>query len=137
MTLVRWDPFRNLMKLQQEMSSRVEDSYGTWAPVVDIFEKGDDLIICAEVPGLEQDDVDISIENNILMLRGERKRKTEFEERDAYRLERTFGVFTRSFTLPKTVDSDRISASYKSGVLELTLPKAEQAKPRKIEIKVE
>ena len=137
MTLVRWDHFRDLMNLQQHLTSRAEDSYGTWAPVVDIFEKGDDLVICAEVPGLEQDDVDINIENNILVLRGERKRKTEFEERDAYRLERTFGVFTRSFSLPKTVDSDRISASYKNGVLELTLPKVEQAKPRKIEIRAE
>jgi HSP20 family protein len=125
------------MNLQHQLTANAEDSYGTWAPVVDIFEKGDDLVICAEVPGLEQDDVDISIENNILMLRGERKRKTEFEEKDAYRLERTFGVFTRSFTLPKTVDSDRISASYKHGVLELTLPKVAQAKPRKIEIRVE
>lgn len=103
--------------------------------MVDVFEKGDDLVICAEVPGLELDDVDISIENDTLVLRGERKRKTEFDERDAHRLERTFGVFTRSFTLPKTVDSDRISASYKNGVLELTLPKVEQAKLRKIEIK--
>jgi len=136
MTLVRWDPFRDLMNQQRQLTPRVEDSYGTWAPVVDIFEVGDDLVICAEVPGLEQDDVDISIENNTLVLRGERKRKTEFEEKDAYRLERTFGVFTRSFTLPKTVDSDRISASYKNGVLELTLPKVAQAKPRKIEIRV-
>jgi HSP20 family protein len=123
--------------LQQQLTGSVEDSYGTWAPVVDIFEKGDDLLICAEVPGLEQDDVDISIENNTLVLRGERKRKTEFEEKDAYRLERTFGVFTRSFTLPTTVDSARISASYKNGVLKLTLPKVEQTKPRKIEIRAE
>ena len=139
MTLVRWDPFRNLMNLQQQLQQQLtssgEDSYGPWAPVVDIFEKGDDLVIFAEVPGLELDDVDISIENNTLVLRGERKRKTEFDERDAHRLERTFGFFTRSFTLPKTVDSDRISASYKNGVLELTLPKVEQAKLRKIEIK--
>ena len=135
MTLVRWDPFRNLMNPQQQMSSRVEDSNRTWAPLVDIVENGDDLVISAELPGLEQEDVDISIENNTLVLRGERKRKTEFVEKDAYRLERTFGAFTRSFTLPKTVDSDRISASYKNGVLELTLPKLEQAKQRKITIK--
>ena len=142
MALVRWDQFRNLMNMQQQMNlqqqqmtPRVEDSYGTWAPLVDIFEKGDDLVISAELPGLEQDDVDISIENNTLVLRGERKRKMEFVEKDAYRLERTFGAFTRSFTLPRTVDSARISASYKDGVLELTLPKLEQAKQRKIEIK--
>ena len=140
MTLVKWNQFRNLMNLQQQMQQQLtssgEDSYGPWAPVVDIIEKGDDLVICAEVPGLELDDVDISIENNTLVLRGERKRKMEFEEKDAYRLERTFGAFTRSFTLPRTVDSARISASYKNGVLELTLPKVEQVKPRKIEIKV-
>jgi HSP20 family protein len=121
--------------MQQRLASTSEDSYGTWAPAVDIFEQGDDLVIRAEVAGLEKDDVDISIENNTLTLRGERKRDTEFDERDAYRLERSFGVFTRSFTLPKTVDSARISASYKNGVLELRLPKAEQAKQRKIEIR--
>jgi HSP20 family protein len=123
------------MNLQQHPTSRSEDSYGTWTPAVDIFEQGDDLVIRAEVPGLEKDDVDISIENNTLVLSGERKREAEFDERDAYRLERSFGVFTRSFILPITVDCARISASYKNGVLELTLPKAEQAKQRKIEIR--
>ena len=135
MTLVRWDPFRDLMTLQQRLLPRYEDSYGTWIPAVDIFEKGDDLVIRAEIPGVEKDDLDIRIENNTLVLSGERKRETEIEERDAYRLERSFGLFTRSFTLPKTVDSARISASFKNGVLELTLPKVEQAKPQKIEIK--
>ena len=134
MTLVRWDPFRDLMNMQRRTSG-IEDCYGTWAPVVDIFEMGDDLVIRAEVAGLEKDDVDISVENNTLMLRGERKREMEFDEKGAYRLERTFGFFTRSFILPKTVDSTRISASYKNGVLELTIPKVEQVKPRKIEIK--
>lgn len=135
MAIVNWDTFRDLMSLQQRLTSESENSYGMWTPAVDIFEKGDDLIIRAEVPGLDQDDVDISIENNTLMLRGERKRDTEFQERDAYRLERSFGAFTRSFVLPKTVDSARISASYRNGVLELTLPKIEQAKLRKIEIR--
>ena len=134
MTLVRWDPFRDMMNMQR-LTSAVENSYGTWAPVVDIFEREDDLVIRAEVAGLEKDDVDISVENNTLMLRGERKRESEFEEKDAYHLERSFGIFTRSFILPKTVDSTRISAFYKNGVLELTIPKVEQAKPRKIEIK--
>lgn len=134
MRLVRWDPFRDLMNMQRQ-ASEVEDSYGTWAPVVDIFEMGDNLVIRAEVAGLDKDDVEISVENNTLTLRGERKRETEFEEKDAYRLERSFGIFTRSFILPKTVDSTRISASYKNGVLELTIPKVEEVKPRKIEIK--
>lgn len=134
MRLVRWDPFRDLMNTQRQ-TSEVEGSYGMWAPVVDIFEMGDDLVIRAEVAGLDKDDVEISVENNTLTLRGERKRETEFDERGAYRLERSFGIFTRSFILPKTVDSTRISASYKNGVLELTIPKVEQVKPRKIEIK--
>ncbi|MGH9868000.1 MAG: Hsp20/alpha crystallin family protein [Candidatus Polarisedimenticolia bacterium] len=134
MNLVRWDPFRDFRSMRR-LTTEVEDSYGTWAPVVDIFERGDDLIIRAEVAGLDKDDVDISVENNTLTLRGERKREMEFEEKDAYRLERLFGVFTRSFMLPKTVDSTRISASYKNGVLELTIPKVEQARPRRIEIK--
>ena len=134
MRLVRWDPFRDLMNMQRQ-SSEVESSYGTWAPVVDIFERGDNLVIRGELAGLEKDDVEINVENNVLTIRGERKREAEFDEKDAYRLERSFGVFTRSFMLPKTVDSTRISASYKNGVLELTIPKVEQAKPRKIEIK--
>lgn len=134
MTLVRWDPFRDFMNMQR-LTSGVADSYGTWAPVVDIFEMGDNLVIRAEVAGLEKDDVDISVENNTLTLRGERKREMQFEEKDAHRLERSFGVFTRSFILPMTVDPARISASYKNGVLELTIPKVEHAKPRKIEIK--
>ena len=134
MTLVRWDPFRDLMNLQQRLVA--EDSYGTWAPVVDIFEKGDDLVIRAEVPGLEKDKIDIRVENNTLVLRGERERASDFNEKDAYRLERSFGAFTRSFTLPKTVDGSGIVASYKNGVLDIRLPKTEDAKPRQIEINV-
>jgi len=134
MRLVRWDPFRDLMNMQRQ-ASEVEGSYGMWAPVVDIFESGDELVLRAEVAGLDKDDVEISVENNTLTLRGERKREPEFEEKNAYRLERTFGIFTRSFMLPKTVDSTRIGASYKNGVLELRIPKAAQAMPRKIEIK--
>ena len=134
MRLVRWDPFRDLMNLQRQ-ASEVEDAYGMWAPVVDIFEMGDDLVIRAELAGVEKDAVDISVENNTLTLRGERKRDVDFEEKDAYRLERSFGMFTRSFMLPKTVDPARISASYKNGVLELKIPKVAQVMPRKIEIK--
>ena len=137
MTVVRYEPWALLNRLHREFDQTFEAAArdATWAPAVDIFEQGDDLVIRAEVAGLEKDDVDINIENNTLVLRGERKREMGFEEKDAYRLERSFGVFTRSFALPKTVDSARISASFKNGVLELTLPKAEQAKPHKIEIK--
>ncbi len=103
-------------------------------PPVDIFERGDDLIIRAEVPGLDKNEIDISVEDNRLVIKGERKREREFNEENAYRLERAFGTFMRSFLLPKTVDSSKISASYTNGVLEITLPKAETAKPRKVQI---
>ena len=139
MTLVRWDPFRDLLSMQNRMNHALAspgDSYGHWAPPVDIFERGDDLVIRAEVAGIDKDDIDIDVENNVLTIRGERKRESEFDEESAYRLERTFGSFLRSFSLPKTVDSTNIGASYSNGVLEVILPKAPEAKPRKIEITV-
>ncbi len=137
MTLVRWDPFRELMNLHRRMShpeSDANDFYGAWAPAVDIFEKGDDLIIRAEIPGVDKDNVDISVRNNSLILRGERKREEEIKDDNSYRLERSYGKFVRSFSLPRTVDSSRISAKFKNGVLDIVLPKAEEAKPKKIEI---
>ena len=137
MTLVRWDPFRDLMGLHQRFTQPAvgsDDSYGSWAPTVDIFERGDDLVIRAELPGVERDDIDVRVEDNTLMLSGERKRESEFDEENAYRLERVYGKFLRSFRLPKTVDATRIEASYKNGVLEISLPKAEEARPRKIDI---
>lgn len=134
MRLVRWDPIRDLMNRPQ-MMHEAEDSSSSWAPTVDIFERGDNLVLRAEIAGLSKDDVEISVENNMLTLRGERKREAEFNEQDAYHLERSFGVFTRSFNLPKTVDMDRISATYENGVLELKIPKSAEAKPRRVEIK--
>jgi HSP20 family protein len=113
-----------------------DDSWGSWAPLVDIFERGDDLVIRAEVPGVEKDEIDVQVENNTLILRGERKRESEISEDKAYRLERTYGNFVRSFRLPKTVDATRIAASYRNGVLEIVLPKAEESKPKKVDIKV-
>jgi HSP20 family protein len=111
-----------------------DDSMGNWAPAVDIFEKDEDLVIRAEIPGVSTDDIDINVENNTLTIRGERKREEEFKQEQAYRAERTYGSFLRTFSLPRSVDSSRISASYRDGVLELTLPKAEEAKPKKIQI---
>ncbi len=138
MTLVKWDPFRDLLSLHNRISTPfagANDAYGSWMPPVDIFERGDDLVIRAEVPGLDKNEIDISVEDNRLVIKGERKREREFNEENAYRLERAFGTFMRSFLLPKTVDSSKISASYTNGVLKVTLPKAEAAKPRKVEVK--
>jgi len=135
---VRWEPFRDLLNLHARLAGvpgESDDSYGSWAPAVDIFEKGDDLVIRAEIPGVEKDDIDIHVENNTLSIRGERRREKDYVEDRAYRAERIFGSFVRTFRLPRTVDSSRISASYRNGVLELQIPKAEEAKPKRIEIK--
>lgn len=137
MTLVKWDPFRDLVNMHQRMSSQfggTQDACGTWAPPVDIFEKGDDLVIRAELPGVEKKEIDVSVEDNRLVIQGERTRDQGFDEDHAYRLERTFGSFVRSFMLPKTVDASKIAATYVNGVLEVALPKVEAAKPRKVEI---
>jgi HSP20 family protein len=124
----------NLRRRLGNAASETDDFYGAWAPAVDIFENGDDLVIRAEIPGVDKDEVDISVRNNSLTLRGERKREQEIDDDNAYRLERSYGNFVRSFSLPRTVDSSRISAKYSNGVLDIILPKAEEAKPKKIEI---
>src|SRR5262249_55123905 len=143
MTRVRWDPLQELVgwsqrlnrSLAQSAGGRPEESYGSWAPPVDIYEKDHDLIIHAEIPGVDRNDIEVRSENGVLTLRGERKRGAEVAEEGAYRLERTYGGFSRSFALPTTVDPSRVAAVYRGGVLELTVPKLEAAKPKRIEIK--
>jgi HSP20 family protein len=125
MTLMRWDPWR-------EMLSRHEND-GTWLPPVDILEKGDDLLIRAELPGVKIEDLDVRVEDDVLHLQGQRQ-ETEVEEGRSYRRERSYGAFARSFSLPTTVDAAKIRAQLRQGVLEIVLPKAEEAKPRKVEI---
>ena len=141
MTLVRWDPFQELASFSNrlnrslnDVSTRTEDSFGAWAPPVDIFEKDHKLVIRAELPGVQKDDIEVGIENGVLTLKGERKREAEFNEDNAYRLERVYGAFTRSFSLPTTVDPSKIEAVYKEGVLQVTVPKLEAAKPKKVQI---
>ena len=105
MTLVRWDPFRTL-RLFGDFATP-EEGYGAWVPPVDIFERGDDLVIRAELPGVSRDDIDIQAENGTLVLKGERRREAEVDEKNAYRVERLYGSFTRSFSLPTTVDATK------------------------------
>ena len=131
MRLVRWDPVREFLDTQVP---RPEDSFDAWAPPVDIFESQEQLVIRAEVPGVRKDDLDVQIENGVLTLHGQRKRDTDIQDESAHRLERVYGAFTRRFTLPTTVDAARIAATYKDGVLEVIVPKAETAKPKKVEI---
>jgi HSP20 family protein len=142
MTIVRWDPLQELVAMSNRLNRTVNDPYtprteapvGAWAPPVDIFERQDQLVIRAEIPGVRKEDMDVRIENRVLTLHGERKQETDVNEANAHRLERVFGAFTRSFSLPTTVDAAKITATYKDGVLEVTVPKAETAMPKSIEI---
>ncbi len=144
MKLVRWDPLQEFLAVSNRLNrtindpftQRTEDSFGAWAPPVDIFERQDHLVIRAEVPGVHKEDMDVRIENGVLTLHGERKVEKEVEDVTAHLTERVYGSFTRSFSLPATVDATRVTALYQDGVLEVTVPKIETAKPKKVEIKV-
>ncbi len=106
-----------------------------WAPNIEVYDKGDKLVVRAEVPGIKKDDLDISVSGDMLMVSGERKTQSEVKEEDYFRSELSYGKFARSIELPATVDPDRIEATYDNGILEITMNKTEEAKPRKIEIK--
>ena len=150
MAIVRWEPFRDLMSLQERMNRLFDESYrgtrtgnadewalgGSWAPAVDIYEQDGNIVMKAELPGIDPKAVDIRLENNTLTLRGERKLDKEVNEDNYHRVERSYGSFSRSFTLPTVVDQGNIKAEYKDGVLKLTLPKREEAKPRQIQVNV-
>lgn len=143
MKLVRWDPLQELLAMSNRLNrtvndpytQRTEDSFGAWAPPVDILERQDHLVIRAEVPGVHKEDMDVRIENGVLTLHGERKEEKDVKEENAHLMERVYGSFTRSFSLPTTVDATKVTATYKDGVLEVTVPKVETAKPKKVEIK--
>ena len=154
MSLVRWNPARelatwpsDLFGIQREMNrmfdsmfrfdTRDEDTaFTAWTPAVDIAEHDDEYVVKVELPGVNKDDVKITIESNVLTLRGEKKQEKETKKENHHRIERSYGSFQRSFTLPTTVKSDKIDAVYKDGVLQIALPKAEEAKPKQIEVKV-
>ena len=144
--VTRWDPFRDLMSVQDEINRLFGRTYGAregagggqlagWAPAIDIHETGDSFVIDVELPGVEPDGVDISVEEDALTLRGERTPPAEREGEAFHRVERRYGPFARSIVLPPTADSERIEASFDRGVLTITVPKAERAKPRRIEVK--
>jgi len=141
MTLVRWDPVRELAGMEVDRLSRMfSDFYGdvfsgTWVPPVDIYETPErEYVIKAELPEMKREDINITFENNVLTLRGERKFEHDTRREAFQRFERQYGGFTRSFTLPATVDGNRISASYKDGVLTVRLPQREEARPKQIEV---
>lgn len=141
--LTRWDPMRDLARLQDEMNRLFEDrtafkageSVG-WTPLADIYEDDDALTLRFELAGVDPAHVDIRFENGVLTLRGERKMEAEEKQENYHRVELSYGTFTRSFTLPATVDAEKIKAESKNGILTVVLPKRPETKPRAIQVKV-
>jgi HSP20 family protein len=146
MAIARFDPYREFATLQDRTNRLFGDVYlrdedvarrGSWVPAVDIYETdGHDLIIKAELPDMTREDIEVTVENNTLTLKGERKMPAEVKEEQFRRVERAYGAFSRSFTLPNTVDAGKVSAEYKHGVLSVKLPFREEAKPRTINVEV-
>jgi len=144
--LTRWDPFREFTTLQDRMNRLFRDSFGegreealtttAFAPPVDVYEDEHNVTLKIEVPGIEEEDIDVRIENNTLTVHGERKFEKEEKEENYRRVERQYGSFTRSFTLPNTVDTENVSANYDKGVLKIKLAKKAEAKPKQIKVNV-
>jgi HSP20 family protein len=144
--LTRWDPFREFTTLQDRMNRLFHDSFSegrdeslttsTFAPAVDVYEDEHNVTLKFEVPGIEEKDIDVRIENNTLTVHGERKFEKEEKEENYRRIERQYGSFTRSFTLPNTVDHEHVSANYDKGVLKIKLAKKAEAKPKQIKVNV-
>ncbi|PYR94018.1 MAG: hypothetical protein DMF84_07290 [Acidobacteria bacterium] len=140
MTLVRWDPIRELASMEVDRLNRMfTDFYGglghSWVPAVDVYETDNhEFVLKAELPEIKREDIAITYDNGVLTLKGERKAELETARENYHRVERQHGSFTRSFTLPATVDAGRIQASYKDGVLTVRVPQREEAKPKQIEI---
>ena len=140
-----WDPFANLADIQEEMNHLFDSSLrrfgrgdfdGTFVPAIDVTEEKDSFLVKADLPGLSKDDVNVMLQDNSLTIKGEKKRAAETKEANYYRHERVYGSFSRTIELPSTVDAKKIDAQFKDGVLQVRLPKTEEAKPKQIEIKV-
>jgi len=151
--LTRWEPFGgirrrgdvfgDLSRMQEDMNRFFDDFFGehrrglaegAWLPAVDVSETEGEFVVRAELPGMDHEDIDINVQNNILTLKGEKKQEKKEENESFHRLERSYGSFSRSFTLPTGVSPDDIKASFKDGVLEVTMPKAEEVKAKRIAI---
>jgi HSP20 family protein len=144
-TLARWEPFRGVTTLQDQINRLFNDvfdrkgeesSLSAWAPAVDIYETEHELVVKADLPDVDPKDLDIRVENNILTIRGERKFEKKVSEENYLRVERSYGSFARSFSLANTVNPDAIKADYQNGVLTLSVPKREEAKPKQIKVTV-
>ena len=150
MAIVRWsDPFREFAQLQDRISRAFNDygrsgtneeglmTSGTWLPPVDIYQNGDhEVVLKAELPDMTREENDVTVDNGTLTIRGEKKLSNEVKEDQVHRIERRYGVFSRSFSLPQTVDAAKVAAEYKNGVLTVRLPLREEAKPRQVKVDV-
>jgi HSP20 family protein len=148
MAIVRWnDPFREFAHLQNRINRVFSDAYGqndeglttsgTWVPPVDIYQNGDhEIVLKAELPDLTREDIDITVDNGTLTIKGVKKLANEVKDEQYHRIERQYGSFSRSFSLPQTVDSAKVGADYKNGVLTVRLPLRDEAKPRQIKVDV-
>ena len=147
MALVRRRPWGDMVGIQSEMNRLFDDSFDhaparwrdaiqKWSPAVDISEDKDNVYVDVEIPGMNKEDIKVSLENNVLSLKGEKKHEKEVREEDYHRWERRSGSFARAFELPVSIQSDKISASYENGVMRVALPKAEEVKPKEIPIEV-
>jgi HSP20 family protein len=144
MAIIRWDPFRDLVTLREKMNRLFEEAYSSqgerdlvsssWTPSVDIYETEHHLVMTAEIPGIDEKDIEIKIEDSTLTLKGERKFEKETKEENYHRIERAYGSFYRSFSLPPYIDQDKIEAEHENGVLKITMPKKLEAKPRQVKV---
>src|SRR5258708_2354203 len=144
MTMItRWDPFRDINQLQGGLNRLFQDynrgsdeltTSGSFVPAVDVYDDEHNLVLKMEVPGVDQKDIDIRLENNTLTVRGERNFEKEEKEENFHRIERRYGAFARSFTLPNTVDPENVNASYENGILKIQLAKRAEAKPKQIKV---
>lgn len=142
----RWDPFREMGEMQSEMNRLFDGFFGrsaaspafdrVWAPAADMYETKDDLVLRIELPGVNEKEIDVSITGELLTVKGERSQGEDVKEGNLYRSERWFGRFERTMPLPIPVQPDKVTASYRDGVLTITLPKAEQIKPKQIKVDV-
>jgi HSP20 family protein len=142
MSISRWYPIREVSSLQDRVNSLFQDFAGdnqavtaaSFAPAVDVYENGEKVVLKLDIPGIKEEDLDIRVENQTLTVRGERKFESEEKEENFHRIERRYGSFYRSFSLPTTVDTENVQASYNAGVLKLELKKKSSAQPRQIKI---
>jgi len=145
-SISRWEPFRGLNTLQEQVNRLFDEGLhrartsqtdlATWSPAVDIYEAENELVVKADLPGLQEQDIDVRVENNTLTIRGERKFENEVSEENYLRVERAYGAFTRSFSLPNTINTEAIQAEYRNGTLTVRLPKREESKPKQIKVNI-